>query len=56
MKHIFDADGCRALNLILEKKSDSMAVTERKTLMYAIKTIHEPFKMPKETRPMEPMH
>jgi hypothetical protein len=27
---------------ILEKKSDSMAASERKTLMYAIKTIHDP--------------
>ena len=40
---IFDADGCRILNPILEKKSDAMAVSERKTLMYAIKTIHDPF-------------
>jgi len=40
---IFDGAGCRVLNPILEKKSDAMAATERKTLMYAIKTIHDPF-------------
>jgi hypothetical protein len=40
---IFDADGCRVLNPILEKKSDAMAASERKMMMYAIKTIHDPF-------------
>jgi hypothetical protein len=40
---IFDADGCRVLNPILEKKADEMAASERQTLMYAIKTIHDPF-------------
>jgi hypothetical protein len=40
---IFDADGCRVLSPILEKKSDAMAASERKTLMYAIKIIHDPF-------------
>ena len=39
---IFDADGSPVLNPILEKKSDAMAASERKTLMYAIKTIHDP--------------
>ena len=38
---IFDADG-RVLNPILEKTPDAMATSERKTLMYAIKTIHDP--------------
>jgi hypothetical protein len=28
---------------ILEKKSDATAASEHKTLMYAVKTIHEPF-------------
>ena|ERR1700688_3625138 len=40
---IFDADGCRVLNPISENKSDAMAASERKMLMYAIKTIHHPF-------------
>jgi hypothetical protein len=40
---IFDADGCRVLNPILENKSGAMAVIERNTLMYVIKTIHDPF-------------
>src|ERR1700722_7364948 len=40
---IFDADGCRVLDPISENKSDAMAATERKTLMYTIKTIHDPF-------------
>ncbi len=40
---IFDAEGCRILNPILEKRSDAMVVSERKTLMYAIKTIHDSF-------------
>ena len=39
---IFDADGCRVLDPISENKSDAMAATERKTLMYTIKTIHDP--------------
>jgi hypothetical protein len=39
---IFDAEGCRVLNPILEKKSDAMVASDRKTLMYAIKTIHDP--------------
>jgi len=32
-----------SVNTTLEKKSDAMAASERKTLMYAIKTIHDPF-------------
>ena len=40
---IFNAKDDRALNPILEKKSDAMSVSERKTLMCAIKTIHDPF-------------
>ncbi len=39
---VFDADGCRVLNPILEKKTNATAASERKTLMYAIKTIHDP--------------
>jgi hypothetical protein len=39
---IFDAESCRVLNPTLKKKSDAMAANERKTLMYAIKRIHDP--------------
>jgi len=39
---IFDAEGCRVLNPRLEKKSDALAASEHKTLMYAIKRIHDP--------------
>jgi hypothetical protein len=44
---IFDPDGCRVLNPILEKKSIAMTDSERKTLLYTIKTIHDPLKNPK---------
>jgi hypothetical protein len=40
---IFDAEGCRVLNPRLEKKSDALAAGEHKTLMYAIKRIHDPY-------------
>ena len=40
---IFDAEGCRVLNPRLEKKSDTLAASEHKTLMYAIKRIHDPY-------------
>jgi hypothetical protein len=40
---IFDADGCRVLNPTLERQSDEMTANERKMMMYAIKTIHDPF-------------
>jgi hypothetical protein len=40
---IFDAEGCRVLNPPLEKKSDAVAAGEHKTLMYAIKRIHDPY-------------
>ena len=40
---IFDAEGCRVLNPPLEKKSDALAAGEHKTLMYAIKRIHDPY-------------
>jgi hypothetical protein len=40
---IFDAEGCRVLNPLLEKKSDALAADEHKTLMYAIKRIHDPY-------------
>ena len=39
---IFDAEGCRVLNPPLEKKYDALAAGEHKTLMYAIKRIHDP--------------
>jgi hypothetical protein len=39
---IFDAEGCRVLNPPLEKKSDALAAGEHRTLMYAIKRIHDP--------------
>jgi hypothetical protein len=40
---IFNAKDDRALNPILEKKSDTLDASERRTLMYAIKTIDDPF-------------
>jgi hypothetical protein len=40
---IFDAEGCRVLNPPLEKKSDALAAGEHKTLMYAIKRIHDAY-------------
>jgi hypothetical protein len=40
---IFDAEGCRVLNPPLEKKSDALAAGEHRTLMYAIKRIHDPY-------------
>jgi hypothetical protein len=40
---IFDAEGCRVLNPPLENKSDALAAGEHKTLMYAIKRIHDPY-------------
>ena len=40
---IFNAKDDRALNPILEKKSDILDASERRTLMYAIKTIDDPF-------------
>jgi hypothetical protein len=40
---IFDAEGCRVLNPRLEKESDGLAASEHKTLMYAIKRIHDPY-------------
>jgi hypothetical protein len=39
---IFDAEGCRVLNPPSEKKSDALAAGEHRTLMYAIKRIHDP--------------
>ena len=39
---IFDPKGCRVLNTILEKRPLAMTASERKTLLYAIKTIHDP--------------
>jgi hypothetical protein len=39
---IFDAEGCRVLNPPLQKKSDALAAGEHRTLMYAIKRIHDP--------------
>ena len=39
---IFDADGCRVLNPLREKKPDAMSDSERKRLMYTVKTIHDP--------------
>jgi hypothetical protein len=39
---IFDAESSRVLNPTVEEKSDAMAASERKTLMYAIKRIHDP--------------
>ena len=38
---IFDANGCRVFNPISEKKPVAMSDSERKTLMYTIKTIHD---------------
>jgi hypothetical protein len=40
---IFDAEGCRVLNPRLEKNFDALAASEHKTLMYAIKRIHDPY-------------
>ena len=40
---ISNAKDDRALNPILEKKSDTLDASERRTLMYAIKTIDDPF-------------
>ena len=40
---ICDAEGCRVLNPLLEKKSEALAASERKTLMYVIKRIHDPY-------------
>lgn len=38
---IFDANGCRVSNPISGKKPIAMSDSERKTLMYTIKTIHD---------------
>jgi hypothetical protein len=38
---IFDAHGCRVFNPISEKKPIAMSDSERKTLMYTVKTIHD---------------
>jgi hypothetical protein len=39
---IFDAESCRVLKPTLRQNSDAIAASERKTLMYAIKRIHDP--------------
>ena len=40
---ILNANDDRVLNPILEKKSATLDASERRTLMYAIKTIDDPF-------------
>jgi hypothetical protein len=40
---IFDTEGCRVLNPLLEKKSDALAASEHKNLLYAIKRIHDSY-------------